>query len=130
MVDFSSLGDLLLRRYVTDFISQMQSLGNLSGLLRPEKVRYAARGKDKTAALLFREKKWDKWALWRSKDETETDYTSVLGHQCKRFRQVSLMSIHPRNPETCYQCGDPMPEKLVGLWKMQNWEIYTQLKEK
>ena len=127
MVNFNTLGDILLRRYITDFVAQMQGLGTLYSSLNPKKVRYVGKGREKTAELLFREKKWDKWALWKPQEGENTDYSSVLGHQCKRFHKVSLMSIHPRHGETCYICGAPMPENLVGLWKMQNWDVYIQL---
>jgi len=130
MVNFNTLGDMLLRRYITDFVANMQNLTSpLFNALKPEKVRYVSRGKEKTAEVLFREKKWDKWALWKPAEGEKVDYDSVIGHQCKRFSKVSLMSIHPNNPESCYVCDEAMPDKLVGLWKMQNWEAYTQLKE-
>ena len=133
MTNFTTLGDMLLRRYIQDFISNMNHLGGLAGnilhMAVPKSVQYQAYGGEKTAGILFREKPWDKWALWKPTEEARTDYVSVLGHQCKRFRKISLMSIHPaqENPETCFACGDPMPEKLVGLWKMQNWDVYTNL---
>lgn len=111
-------------------VATMQNLPSVfAKTLYPTKVQYQSYNKNWTASLLFREKPWDKWALWKPTTEAKTEYVSVLGHQCNRFRKISLMSIHParENPETCFECGDSMPEKLVGLWKMQNWGVYTSL---
>ena len=125
----NTLGEMLSRRYVTDFFTQMKSLGPLGMWTPPRasRLQVSTNNLEYVATVLFRENKMDKWAIWKlSEEEPDAEiFESVLGHQCRRFGSVSLMSISPNEDEVCYMCDDPMPENLIGLWKMQNYDNYT-----
>ena len=129
VVNFSTLGDMLLRQYITDFMANMQSVGSIWAKINPQNAVFHSTSNDleHIAKVTFRENKMDKWAVWSMPEEMKKDWPwdSVLGHQCRRFGPVAFMSLHNNAEEVCYKCNDPMPEKLVGLWKLQNYDNYT-----
>jgi hypothetical protein len=130
MKTFDKLGEMLMKRYVADFMSHMQNIASpLYSTLRPSCAVFQSTSNDLeyVAKVLFREKTMDKWAVWKMPDEMREDWPweSVLGHQCRRMGPVAFMSLHSNADEVCWRCSDPMPKKLVGLWKLQNYDNYT-----
>ena len=78
---------------------------------------------------IFRKRWFDKWSIQRIPQHVKAarPYESVLGHQCRRFGRVYYFSMYPGDNEVCWVCKKPIPENLIGIWKLHNWEIFTQL---
>ena len=138
MISPGTFGDMLLRNYTVDFIANIQKLASPNystpGGINKPKVALKYMGstnegiKGKT---LFRERWFDKWSIQKMPPDSvgPFPYESALGHQCNRFGSIYYFTMWPGEEEACFSCQEPIPENLIGLWKMQNYEIYTQLEE-
>ena len=124
LVTFTSIGSSLLQRYISDFRNSMNLFNawpDYPYYMKSEAYSMFGKGRK---ALIFKENPKDRWGLWKPLPGT-TDLSSVLGHRCSRLGKISLMSVYPAFNDCCFVCSDPMPESLVGLWKMQNWDQIT-----
>ena len=109
---FQTLGDMLLRRYVTDFISNMQ-MGNPLG--------YSTVEEDTNFGVLLH--KEDLWSLYQFKEEK-----SLLYHLCREDQGRFELKNTPVSPEDghCWRCRALAPEEIHGLWKLHNFEWIQQ----
>ena len=121
MKDFNTLGDLLLRRYVTDFVSNMQNLAAPLFTMYGGMVSWNTVAEDTDFGKLLHKK--DLWSLYKFKEEK-----SLLYHLCRnRYGRFELKN-NPCAPEDgkCIECQEQAPEEIHGLWKLHNFEWIQQ----
>ena len=111
-VSFKTLGDMLLRRYVTDFISGMQ------GAESP--LRGTVEEDTNFGVLLHKE---DLWSLYQFREEK-----SLLYHLCREDGGRFRLQNTPCSPENgqCWRCRAKAPDEIHGLWKLHNFEWIQQ----
>ena len=112
-VNVSTLGDLLLRKYVTQFVADMQ---NLKGIMSWNTVQ-----EDTNFGVLLH--KEDLWSLYQFKEEK-----SLLYHLCRNKYGRFELNNNPCHPKdgTCTECSTQAPEEIHGLWKLHNFEWIQQ----
>ena len=109
---FSTLGDLLLRQYVVDFVSQMQNLSMAGKIMNWHTVEEDTNfGK-----LLHKE---DLWSLYQFREEK-----SLLYHLCRNEYGRMELRNNPCDPADgqCTVCQKQAPDEIKGLWTLHNFE--------
>ena len=115
-INFSTLGDLLHRKYVVQFVADMQNLkGTLTGM------SWNTVQEDTNFGVLLH--KEDLWSLYQFKEEK-----SLLYHLCRSQYGRFELKNNPCNPSDgkCIECGTQAPEEIHGLWKLHNFEWIQQ----
>lgn len=117
MVTFNTLGDMLLRRYVVDFVSQMQ---NLQSPIHGAMSMWNIEEDTEFGTLLHKE---GLWSLYKYKKEK-----SILYHLCRNeYDRMRLYNnaVDARSGR-CSYCDSQAPDEIRGLWKLHNWEWVQQ----
>ncbi len=111
---FNTLGDMLLRTYVTDFALQMQTWkgGLMSWNTVHEDTNF---GK-----LLHKE---ELWSLYQYQEEK-----SLLYHLCRNLYGRMELNNNVCDPEStvCSACNEKAPDEIKGLWTLHNFEWIQQ----
>lgn len=135
VVYMNSLGDILMRRYTIDFISNMQ---NISGIFTgPTPAKYVQiktkSGHGMKTKTLFKDGKFNRWSIRQitklpSGSVIRFDWNSVISHRCQPLLSgVRHMTLGSQQKEECYYCHVNMPQDIVGLWKLQNYDMFSEM---
>ena len=131
MVYMNNLGDLLLKKYAQDFIHSMNQLGNVFSKPVKPKITHVklAHGKDMKLQTLFKDNMFSRWTIQKVikypvDSYIVTKWPSVIGHRCSLLHR-HYMTLGPNDQEFCYHCKKEIPTDILGLWKLQNYDLYT-----
>ena len=134
--NMNSLGDMLLRKYTIDFISNMQKISNVfTGPIPAKYVQIETKsGHGMKTETLFKDGVFNRWSIRHitklpSGSVSQFDWNSVISHRCSLLGYVHHMTLGSQRKEECYYCHANMPQDIIGLWKLQNYDIFTESME-
>ena len=83
--------------------------------------------------LIFK-RKLSRWSLRTHPDIDKGNlYSSAIAHRCSLIiHRIAFTTPPPYGSdrkEVCFRCDKPIPNYLIGLWKMHNFEVYQQDRE-
>ena len=136
--NMNSLGDMLLRKYTIDFISNMQKLsGIFTGPIPAKYVQIKTKsGHGMKTETLFKDGKFNRWSIRKiTRFPNDQQYNpvsywnSIISHRCSLIGSVHHMTIVSPQKEECYYCHATIPTDIVGIWKLQNYDLFTETVE-
>ena len=75
--------------------------------------------------ILHKEGKWELQAASNNRFNVGgRGWKSVIKHTCKLepASHYWMLLEHACSPTRCFYCSEPIPESIVCLFKLQNWE--------
>ncbi len=74
----------------------------------------------------------DKWKLYSANHGDYLAYSmgfkSVIWHYCNELNNSPYWMVLEKenDPTICTYCGVDIPESIVCLFKLQNWDVYNE----